>query len=68
MTYSTIFDSDDLLNRAIEAHYTEIKSAVRQRGHSKSAAADIVHDLYIKLAESPMSCAMKRLALLRFMQ
>lgn len=53
MTHSIIFDSDDLLNRAIEAHYADIKAAVRQRGHSKNAAADIVHDLYIKLAEKP---------------
>lgn len=44
---------DDLLNRAIEAHYAEIKAAVRRRGHSRSTASDVVHDLYIKLAEQP---------------
>lgn len=44
---------DDLLNRAIEAHYAEIKAAVRRRGHSRATASDVVHDLYIKLAEQP---------------
>lgn len=53
MTHSISVDRDDLLNRAIEAHYADIKAAVRQHGHSKSAAADIVHDLYVKLAEKP---------------
>lgn len=53
MTHSISFDSDELLNRAIEAHYADIKAAVRRHGHSRSAAADIVHDLYIKLAEKP---------------
>jgi RNA polymerase sigma factor (sigma-70 family) len=51
--HSISLDGDDLLNRAIEAHYADIKAAVRRRGHSKGAAADIVHDLYIKLAEQP---------------
>lgn len=53
MTHSIFLDSDDLLNRAIEAHYADIKAAVRRRGHSRTAASDIVHDLYIKLAEQP---------------
>jgi len=46
-------DSNELLNRAIEAHYQDIKAAVRQRGHSRNAALDIVHDLYVKLAAQP---------------
>lgn len=46
-------DSNDLLNRAIEAHYEEIVAAVGRRGHSPGAALDIVHDLYVKLAAKP---------------
>ncbi|MGU3495307.1 RNA polymerase sigma factor [Xanthobacteraceae bacterium A53D] len=46
-------DSNELLNRAIEAHYEEIAAAVRRRGHSRGAALDIVHDLYVKLAAQP---------------
>lgn len=46
-------DTDDLLNRAIEAHYADITAAVRRRGHSRGAALDIVHDLYVKLAAQP---------------
>jgi DNA-directed RNA polymerase specialized sigma24 family protein len=38
-----------LLNRAIEAHHADINAAVRRRG----ATSDIVHHLYIKLAEQP---------------
>jgi RNA polymerase sigma-70 factor (ECF subfamily) len=53
VTHSISLDSDDLLDRAIEAHYADIKAAVRRRGHSRGAASDIVHDLYIKLAEQP---------------
>lgn len=53
VTHSLSLDSDDLLNRAIEAHYADIKAAVQRRGHSRGAASDIVHDLYIKLAEQP---------------
>ncbi|TCQ04281.1 RNA polymerase sigma-70 factor (ECF subfamily) [Rhizobium sp. PP-F2F-G36] len=46
-------DSNDLLNRAMEAHYAEITNAVRRRGHSGSSARDVVHDLYVKLAARP---------------
>lgn len=46
-------DSNDLLNRAIEAHYAEITTAVRRRGHSGSNARDVVHDLYVKLSAKP---------------
>ena len=46
-------DGNDLLNRAIEAHYADITSAVRRRGHPRSTAHDVVHDLYIKLAAKP---------------
>jgi len=49
----TGFDSNDLLNRAIEAHYAEITDVVSRRGHSRSSASDIVHDLYVKLATRP---------------
>ncbi|MGR7995160.1 RNA polymerase sigma factor [Xanthobacter sp. ZOL 2024] len=53
LTCSTNIDSNELLNRAIEAHYEEITAAVRRRGHSRGAALDIVHDLYVKLAAQP---------------
>jgi len=46
-------DSNDLLNRAMEAHYADITSAVRRRGHPRSTARDVVHDLYVKLAAQP---------------
>ena len=46
-------DSGELLNRAIEAHYEDIAAAVRRRGHSRGAALEIVHDLYLKLAANP---------------
>lgn len=46
-------DSNELLNRAIEAHYAEITAAVGRKGHSHAAARDIVHDLYVKLAARP---------------
>lgn len=66
MTHSISADSDDLLNRAIEAHYADIKAAVRRRGHSRGAASDIVHDLYVKLAEQPELLKGKR-SLLAFL-
>lgn len=53
-------DSDELLNRAIEAHYEEIVAAVGRRGHSRGAALDIVHDLYVKLAARPEVLRNKR--------
>jgi len=46
-------DSNDLLNRAMEAYYTDMTSAVRRRGHPSSTARDVVHDLYLKLAAKP---------------
>ncbi len=46
-------DSNDLLNRAIEAHYTDITSAVRRRGYPRSTAREVVHDLYVQLAAKP---------------
>lgn len=49
----TDVDSNELLNRAIEAHYEEIVAAVGRRGHSRGASLDIVHDLYVKLAAKP---------------
>lgn len=60
MTRGYSLDTNDLLNRAIAAHYAEIKSAVRRRGHSTSMAAEIVHDLYLKLAERPDALEGKR--------
>lgn len=46
-------DANDLLYRAMEAHYSEITDLVSRKGHSRSTARDIVHDLYIKLAARP---------------
>ncbi len=60
MAHSVSLDPEDLLNRAIVAHYADIKAVVRRSGHSKSAAADIVHDLYVKLAERPETLKDKR--------
>lgn len=53
VTSASFLDSDDLLNRAIEAHYADIKAAVLRRGCERGLDSDIVHDLYIKLAEKP---------------
>ena len=53
-------DSSELLNRAMEAHYAEITSAVRRRGHPSSTARDVVHDLYVKLASKPEVLQNKR--------
>jgi RNA polymerase sigma factor (sigma-70 family) len=53
-------DGNALLNRAIEAHYEEIVAAVGRRGHSRGAARDIVHDLYVKLAARPQILQEKR--------
>lgn len=53
MSRSLTAESDDLLKRAMEAHYADIKAAMRKRGHSPSSASDIVHDLYIKLSDRP---------------
>lgn len=53
MTHSISVDYGDLLRRAVEMHYADINAAVRRRGLSGNAASDVVHDLYIKLAERP---------------
>lgn len=53
-------DSNDLLNRAMEAHYADITNAVSRRGHPRSTARDIVHDLYVKLATRPDALQNKR--------
>lgn len=47
----------ELLNRAIADHYEEIRGAVARHGHPGSAAGDIVHDLYLKLADRPAALA-----------
>lgn len=53
-------DSNDLLNRAMEAHYADMTRAVRRKGHPLSTARDVVHDLYIKLAAQPDVLRKKR--------
>lgn len=60
MAPASTFDSDNLLDRAIEAHYADIKAAVLRRGCARSLVSDIVHDLYIKLAEQPDALKGKR--------
>lgn len=55
MSRSIPLDDESLLNRAIELHYEEIKAAVRRSGHSNDSAVDVVHELYIRLAEKPES-------------
>lgn len=46
-------DSNDLLNRAMEAYYADMTTAVRRRGHPYATALDVVHDLYVRLAAKP---------------
>ncbi|MBK4217910.1 RNA polymerase sigma factor [Paracoccus caeni] len=46
-------DDNDLLNQAIALHYHDITAAVARRGHVRGSEADIVHDLYLKLAVRP---------------
>lgn len=53
-------DGSDLLNRAIEEHYADITGAVLRRGHPRSTAQDVVHDLYIKLSTKPEVLRNKR--------
>lgn len=53
-------DSNDLLKRAMEAHYADMTRAVRRNGHPLSTARDVVHDLYIKLAAKPDVLRQKR--------
>ena len=43
----------DLLNFAIEAYYADMAKAVGRRSPARTGALNIVHDLYIKLAENP---------------
>jgi len=50
---SSVPADSDLLDRAFELYYVEIKAAVRRCGHSTAAAAEIVHELYVKLAAHP---------------
>ncbi len=60
VAHSVQFDSLDILNRAIEEHYEEIKAALRRRGHQQDSASEIVHDLYLKFAENPDSLSQAR--------
>lgn len=53
-------DGNDLLDRAIEAYYEDIAAAAGRAGHSRSAALDIVHDLYVKLSGHPERLQNKR--------
>ncbi|MBN9668886.1 RNA polymerase sigma factor [Roseibium aggregatum] len=46
-------DGNELLNRAIEAYYSDVAKAVGRRSPSQNSALDIVHDLYIKLSSQP---------------
>jgi len=57
---SSFLDSNTLLNRAIELHYSEIRAAVRRRGLSSNFATEVVHDLYLRLAEKPEALENKR--------
>lgn len=53
-------DGNDLLNRAIVEHYSDIIRAVGGRSRSDGVAREIVHDLYIKLAMQPDALTGKR--------
>lgn len=46
---------DELLDRAIALHYEEMRNALTKRGHRGASASEVVHDLYLKLAEKPDS-------------
>ncbi|NPD17421.1 RNA polymerase sigma factor [Xinfangfangia sp. D13-10-4-6] len=46
-------DDSELLNRAIARHYHDMTQALTRRGHMAGSEADIVHDLYLKLAGRP---------------
>lgn len=46
-------DDSELLNRAIARHYHDMTSALSMRGHANGTEADIVHDLYLRLAGRP---------------
>jgi RNA polymerase sigma factor (sigma-70 family) len=41
------------LTLAIQAHYSDLKTALRRSGHSPAIVSDIIHDLYLKLAANP---------------
>ncbi|MGX5667948.1 sigma-70 family RNA polymerase sigma factor [Rhizobium daejeonense] len=43
----------DLLDRAIEAYYDDLRNAVRKRGIRNVYATEIVHDLYVALSQRP---------------
>lgn len=60
MSRSIRLHDQSLLNRAIEQHYEDIKAAVRRSGHSSDSAVDIVHELYVRLAEKPDRLATTR--------
>lgn len=49
----TKLDGGELLNRAIEAYYSDVVKAVARRSRTQQNALDVVHDLYVKLAARP---------------
>lgn len=55
MPTSSSFTRDDLLDQAIAAHYDEMRAALAKRGHFGAATSEVVHDLYLQLAEKPGS-------------
>lgn len=43
----------NLLDRAIEAYYDDMRDAVRRRGMAQVQATEVVHDLYLVLSKHP---------------
>jgi RNA polymerase sigma factor (sigma-70 family) len=57
--HSISIEGRSLLDRAIVKHYESLQRAMRGRGHSPGAATEIVHDLYVRLADRPQDLAGK---------
>jgi RNA polymerase sigma factor (sigma-70 family) len=47
------------LDHAMEAHYEDLLAAIRRRGADPGQAADVVHDLYVRLSRKPETLAGK---------
>jgi RNA polymerase sigma-70 factor (ECF subfamily) len=48
-----------VLDRAIEAHYEDMRGAVRRRGLDSALATEVVHDLYLRLSRKPDGIAVQ---------
>ncbi|MCM2398059.1 sigma-70 family RNA polymerase sigma factor [Rhizobium sp. S95] len=55
MTSGSETSGKDLLDRAIEAYYDDLRNAVGKRGIPQVHATEVVHDLYVALSRHPES-------------